>query len=124
MIALAGIVLGTLVACEIALRLPLGRVLATLRHMPAKAARVVGSARISDTWKEKVLPAYAGRILRASLLLLACLLAIAAPVVLAAALTSGGLAAGAASLMQPAPLVLMIGVGAAYVWLRHRSTMG
>lgn len=116
----AALVPGTLVACEIARALPLGRVLGTLRDTPRKAAHVVRSARISDEWKEKVLPAYAGQILKASLLLLACLVAIALPVLLMALLITGSPGAASAALLGPLALVEMIGLGAGYVALRRR----
>lgn len=116
----AAIILGTVLACEVALRLPLGRVLTRLSSTPRKVARIMGSAAISDHWKEKVVPAYAGRIMVASLTLFACLLAIAAPVAGLAALATGSLGAGAAVLMRPLVLVIMIGVGSGYIALRRR----
>lgn len=111
---------GTILACEVALRLPLGTVLETLRDTPRKAARVVGSKRISDEWKEKVLPRYAGQIMKASLLLLACLVAIALPVIVLATLATGSVAAGSAALLRPLVLLEMIVIGAGYVALRRR----
>lgn len=120
MLLYAVLVPGTLVACEIALRLPLGRVLTTLRTTPRKAARVVGSKRISDDWKEKVLPRYAGQIMGASLLLFVCLIAIALPVIILASVVTGSLGAGSAALLKPLVLVEMIVLGAGYVALRRR----
>ncbi len=116
----AAIFAGTLAACEIALRLSLGTVLGQLGGTGRKAVHVLGCAAISDDWKEKVLPVYAWRILKASLALFGCLLAIAAPVVILAALAAGSLAAGSAELMRPLPLAAMIVVGAGHVLLRRR----
>jgi hypothetical protein len=109
----------TLIACEVACRLPLGRVLAILRKTPRKVARVIGSSRISDEWKEKFLPRYACRILSASLLLFACLIAVAAPVLLGAVAVTGSVASGSALLLQPAVLLEMVVSGAGYVMLRR-----
>ncbi len=114
------IAIGTLVACEVALRLPLGRILATLTGSSRRAAEVVGSKRISDTWKERMLPVYARRIMTSSLGLFGCLLLIALPVVAVAAAVTGSLVAGSATLMQPVPLLMMIALGVAYVWMRTK----
>lgn len=116
----AVLVPGTILACEIALRLPLPRVLGTLRHMPGKAARVIRSPRISDDWKEKVLPLYAARIMTASLGLLACLVAIALPVLLLTALVTGGLGSASAALLRLPVLAEMLLLSIAYIFLRRR----
>ena len=110
----------TVLACEIALRLPLVKSLTTLSRTAGRAKTVVTSSAISDTWKERVLPAYAGRILTSSLLLFACLVAIAVPVVIAAALATGSIGAGSAALLEIGPLIVMIAVGVAYISLRRR----
>lgn len=124
MILLAAIAVATVAACEIALRLPLLAALKRLTGTAARALAVVRSPRISDIWKERILPAYAGRILRASLTLLGCLIAIVAPVVILAGLASGSLAAGSAALMRPGPLAVMLVVGAGYLRLRPRRQRG
>jgi len=121
MILLIAVAAATLVACEIALRLPLARTLARLSGAARKAVAVVRSPGISDTWKERSLPAYAGRIMTASVVLFGCLLAIAVPVLAAAALATGSLAAGAAALMRPLVLLEMLVLGIGYVWLRTRA---
>lgn len=120
MISLLAVGAATVVACEIALRTPLLRTLNSLSGSARKAASLLKSKRISDHWKERMLPAYARRILSASLLLFACLVAIAAPVVLAAMLVTGSLEAGSLYLLRPLPLVLMILVGVAWIWGRRR----
>jgi hypothetical protein len=114
----------TLIACEIALRLPIADILGTLTRTPRRIAAVIRSPSISDIRKEKVLPAYAGRMAKASVKLLLCVLAIAAPVVVAATLVTGSLADGAATLMTSASLVVMIVIGAAYVIVRRRISHG
>ncbi len=122
MIPLLAIAVATIVACEVALRSPLIRMLSTLTGSARKAGSVVRSDRISDHWKEKVLLTYALRIMGASLGLLLCLIAIAIPVVLAASVVEGSLAAGSALLLRPLPLVLMIAVGVVWIWGRRRLT--
>lgn len=115
-----GLVLGTIAAVEIAIRLPLGRTLASLKRVSRRSMWVVSSKRISDDWKEKALPAYAGRMFGGSLRLFGILLAIATPVVALAAVTTGSLAEGSAVLLRPLALGLMIAVGIGYVTLRRR----
>ena len=117
-LAYAAVAVATVAACELALRLPLRRVLAALVATPRRIAHVIGAKSISDTWKERVLPAYAGRLMGASLGLLALLLVIAAPVVLAAALATGSAQAGGAFLMNLPVLLLMLAGGSLYVFAR------
>lgn len=54
---------------EVLLRLPLMPALARLLATARQVHRVITSPRISDHWKEKTLVAYAGRLLRYSLLI-------------------------------------------------------
>lgn len=79
MIYLATLVVAV-VAAELLLRLPWQRQLGDLALHARKAARVLLSHRISDTWKERVLLYYARRMLAASLGLAAVLLAVAVAV--------------------------------------------
>ncbi len=65
-------------AVECVLRLPFILLVRTVIVTSAKAVRVVGSRRISDHWKEKVLLAYSGGSLAASLKLAGLLAAVAA----------------------------------------------
>ncbi len=118
MILYAAIAAATILACEIALRLPLGRLVATLNASSRRAVEVVGARAISDHWKERVLPAYAFRILKASIGVFLCLLAIALPVVAIVALVTGSLDTATAALMRLGPLVFMTALGVGYVWLR------
>ena len=117
---LVAVAIATLVACEVALRLPLGRILTTLSGSAKQAMKVLSSKKISDTWKEKMLPVYAGRIMKASLSLFVCLIAIALPVVVIASLVTGSVATGSALLMQPLYLVEMIAIGVVYIWVRAK----
>lgn len=75
----------TVVLCvllvEVVLRLPFFRVLRELEGILRKAMRVVRARSVSDHWKEKVVPAYAGRMFTATLRLAALLLAVGVPAV-------------------------------------------
>lgn len=116
------VAIATVVACEVALRLPLVSTVSKLTGAAKRAMKVVRSPNISDIWKEKMVPIYAGRIMTASLVFFACLVAIALPAVLIASLATGSLAAGSALLMQPLYLLEMVVVGAGYIWLRTKRS--
>jgi hypothetical protein len=116
----AAIGLATLVACEVALRLPIGRILATLLTTTRRVGQVISAKAISDHWKEKVLPAYSGRMMKASIALFLCVLAVAAPVVLAAIVATGSITDGSLALMRPLAMGLMIVLGVAYVFVRKK----
>lgn len=118
------ICVATLVACEIAWRLPLGESLQTLSGTAKRALTVMAAKSISDHWKERILPVYAGRIMKASLLLFACLLAIVLPMVAIVSLATRSLLETGTVLLRPIPLILMVAVGLAYVWLRRKASGG
>ncbi len=90
------VLLAILMSCvgvEIFLRLPIARSTAVMAQGGMHAGRIILSSRISEHWKEKVMPAYAARMARQTLML-ACLFG-----VFAAAL---GLALFAIDAVQPA----------------------
>lgn len=58
---------------EVALASPLARLIQTLAVKGRKSARLLRNRRVSDHWKERILPAYALTMLQASLLILAWL---------------------------------------------------
>ncbi len=58
---------------EVALASPLARLIQTLAVKGRKSARLLRNRRVSDHWKEQILPTYALTMLQASLLILAWL---------------------------------------------------
>lgn len=74
------LVLATLASIEIAERLPLLPLTADFSETSKRAWRVLASTRVSDTWKERALPAYSRRMLLLSLRLLVLLAIAAAPI--------------------------------------------
>ena len=62
---------------EVALASPIRKLIQTLAAQGRKSARLLRSGRVSDHWKEKVLPDYALTMLKASLLILAWLILLA-----------------------------------------------
>jgi len=77
----------TLVCCilavEILLRSSLFKRMKYLIYVCGKASRIIVSKRISDHWKEKVLPEYARRIFKGSLFLFMSLVVILLPFIIA-----------------------------------------
>ncbi|PWE32979.1 hypothetical protein DDZ14_07770 [Maritimibacter sp. 55A14] len=114
----------TVLLVELLLRLPL---LAEARAVAAtarRAAHVVGARGISDHWKEKAVPAYAGRMLRASLMLLVWLglIGLAGTVL---TLLADRLAPGTSgTLLSGGGLALSLIAATAHVLLRQRLVRG
>jgi hypothetical protein len=81
-----------------------------------KVARLIPEKRISDHWKEKMVPAYAFAIMRASLWMLAVLLSVIA-VFLALSLVSDGFLPW---LMSVGGILESLAVAVVYVQVRNR----
>ncbi|MBS0563668.1 MAG: sulfotransferase [Proteobacteria bacterium] len=110
-----------LAASEAFLRLPIMSQIAAVGGHAQKAMRVLRSARISDHWKERVLPAYALRIGTGSVVFFLLLCTALLPVLLAGLLYSGGLVAWAEALMRPLVILVLCVVSLAYIWLRQKA---
>ncbi|PKP73029.1 MAG: hypothetical protein CVT84_15690 [Alphaproteobacteria bacterium HGW-Alphaproteobacteria-6] len=116
------VILAAILASEALWRLPL---MARVREVTAasrKAGRVLASKRISDHWKERVLPAYAWRIGRGSVGFFVLLCLGLLPAALPGLVLPGGLAAWATLLMRPAVIALLCAVSLGYLWIRSRAT--
>jgi hypothetical protein len=116
--------LAAILASEVILRLPFARALHRVSDGSRKAARVLASKRVSDHWKEQVLPAYAWRIGSGSAAFLAMLIAVATPVVIVGLACPGGLVAWLEALMSPVAMLALCAVSVAYLWLRTRRRGG
>jgi hypothetical protein len=88
-----GLLVSSMISSELALRLPLARTFHTMTGIMQAARRVLFSRKVSDTWKEIVLPIYAFRIFRNSLVMLLLLTAILAPIIVASILLSPSVSA-------------------------------
>ncbi len=110
-----------LLASECFLRLPILRQLADVTATARKAMTLLKSSRISDHWKERVLPAYSLRIGKGSVafFLLLCLALL--PVLLAGLIYPGGLWAWTQALMRPMVILVLCAVSLAYIWLRSKT---
>lgn len=83
---------GTAVVVECFMRLPVGGQARIMLDTMRRVTRTLRSPRISDHWKERVLPVYAGRLLKTSVILFVLVCLAIAPMLIA------GLAADAAGL--------------------------
>lgn len=114
------LVAGTVVAAELLVRLPwLDRVRA-LATLLRKIHRVLRSQAISDHWKERVMLAYAGELLRLSSMVCALMLTALAPVLLLAALHVPVMSL----VLDPAGMAVSVAAACTYVTLRRRLKHG
>ncbi|WP_284165766.1 sulfotransferase [Frigidibacter sp. SD6-1] len=115
------VTLAAVLASEALLRLPVIGRIAEVSATAQKAGRVLKSGRISDHWKERILPAYALRIGVGSVtfFLLLCLALL--PVALLGLLYPPGLSAWMAALLRPMAILVLCVVSLGYLWLRTRG---
>lgn len=105
-------------ASEALLRLPVMQQAHGLSQVARKSVATISSKRISDHWKERILPAYSGRMARCSILFFVLLCLAVAPVALVGLAATGGLAQWLELLMTPTAIVLLCGISLAYIYLR------
>lgn len=110
-----------LLASEAFLRLPLVAQLQRMSSSARKSGMVLRSKRISDHWKETILPAYAWRLGKASVTFFVLMCLGLLPVVVLGLLFPGGLHAWGAALMRPMAIVVLCAVSLGYVWLRLKA---
>ncbi len=104
---------------ESLLRLPWWGQFGLMRASARKSMRILRSARISDHWKERALPAYARVMARASVIFLLLLSLGLVPMLALGLLFPGGVSVWTAALMQPLPLAALCAVSLGWlVWRR------
>jgi len=118
------LILAAVLASELLLRLPLPETIRRANGAARKSARLLQSRRISDHWKEKMLPAYAMTIAANSLLFFALLCVVVLPVVLIGFSDPGGMGGWLAALVQPVNIAVLCAVSILYVILRSRLRRG
>lgn len=112
------------VASELLLRLPLMEQAKQLLTVTRKSASTLRSNRISDHWKETVLPAYSIRMAGRSILFFILLCVVALPVALMGLVAPGGFGRWLDMLMQPLPMLLLCGASLAYILARVKLIRG
>lgn len=114
------VLLAGILASEAFLRLPLLPVIRRVTATAQKSGRVLRSGRISDHWKEKILPSYAWVIGKGSVQFFVMLMLALAPVAFLGLVFPGGMAAWAAALMRPLVILALCVVSIGYIWIRLR----
>lgn len=107
---------------ELMLRLPLLRMARSLVTVSQKSMRLLQSKRISDHWKERILPAYSARMARASVGFFALLCLSLVPVMIVGLVHTGGVEDWLRLLMRPLSMLFLCAVSIAYIWMRLRLT--
>ena len=112
------------VASELFLRLPLLAEIRRATGTASKAQALLKSKRISDNWKERMLPYYALVIGRSSVFFFLLLCLALVPVVLIGLTHPGGVVSWLAALMQPLNLIGLCVLSVGYMVVRSRFTRG
>ncbi|MEM9169790.1 MAG: hypothetical protein AAGC56_09055 [Pseudomonadota bacterium] len=120
----AFLIIGTILAVELFLFLPLRQRATALRRLVAKISTTIGSEKISDHWKERVLLVYSGQLFSSSVLLFVFIVLALSPFFVLAAVGSATEIAPMflGFLASLKAIVASMAVGAAYVAVRQRLT--
>jgi len=114
------LVFATLLAVEAFFRLPLGTLVTTLQQLLNKITHTIGTPTISDHWKEKVLPAYAGQLFMLSIKLFVVICLAVSPFFVLGAITAYEGVAFLSFLSTPAALTASTVLAIAYAIVRKR----
>ena len=118
------LVVSAMLASEIFLRLPLMDQFSIIIDAARRSAATVRSRRISDHWKEMILPAYSARMAGHSCYFFLLLCLVALPVAIVSVAAPGGVAHWFEYLMQPFALVTMFASSALYILVRTMTVRG
>jgi hypothetical protein len=116
--------LAAILASEAMVRLPLLSQARSVIDVSGRSMRVLKSPRISDHWKEKVLPAYSARMFRGSVGFFLSLCVALVPVVLIGLVSPGGLEVWMHTLLSPLAIAILCIVSIAYIWVRVKVIRG
>lgn len=121
---LALLVAGSVMASEVLLRLPLMDQVSVIVRTARSSTATLRSKRISDHWKETILPAYSLRMAGRSLLFFLLLCLVALPVALIGMIAPGGMAHWFEVLMRPFALAILCISSILYIFVRTRLARG
>ena len=113
---------GAVVASELFLRLPLIRQVQDVLGTAKRSATTLRSKRISDHWKEVVLPAYSIRIAGKSILFFILLCVAVLPVAAIGLFAPGGLDHWLRLLLRPFAIAVLCICSIFYIFVRTRLT--
>ncbi len=118
------LLVAAILASELFIRLPLGQTIRTASLAAGKSQRLLRSKRISDHWKERMLPRYAMTIGTNSVVFFALLCLAITPVVLVGLTDPAGIKAWLAGLMSAGDLIGLFVLSLGYIALRVRLLRG
>jgi hypothetical protein len=121
---LALLVAGSVMASEVLLRLPLMDQVSVIVRTARSSSAILRSKRISDHWKETVLPAYSLRMAGRSFLFFLLLCLVALPVALVGVVAPGGMGHWFELLMRPFALAILCISSILYILVRTRLARG
>lgn len=121
---LALLVAGAAIASEILLRLPLKQQVSVVVGTARRSAATLRSKRVSDHWKEVVLPVYSVRMAGRSLLFFLLLCLVVLPVMLIGLLAPGGMANWLELLMRPFAILVLCICSILYIVVRTGLARG
>ena len=107
-------------AAELLSRLPFERTVSRMMRCANQASRVIASKRISDHWKERIVPAYAGRMATHTFMLALYFAALAALVALVLLAIDATTPEAGRFLTSAQGLIASFIVATAYYLLRRR----
>lgn len=116
--------IAAIAASELLLRLPVLKQAQGLGEVARKSLATISSKRISDHWKERIVPVYSVRMARCSVLFFLLLCGAMAPVALIGLAAPGGEARWLELLMQPAAIALLCAVSIGYMLVRLKVKRG
>jgi len=118
------LIIAAIAASELLLRLPVLHQVQKITSVTRKSAATIRSNRISDHWKERVLPAYSLHMGGCSILFFLLLCMVALPVILAGFVAPDGMERWLSMLLQPVPILILCASSLLYILARTRLARG
>jgi hypothetical protein len=115
------VVAAGVLASEAFLRLPLIATIKRVTETAQKSGKVLGSKRISDHWKERVLPRYSLIIGKGSIVFFLMLCLALLPVALLGLVYPGGLGVWVEELLRPLVILVLCAVSIGYIMIRSKK---
>lgn len=118
------VALAAVLASEAMLRLPLLSQARSVIDVSSRSMRVLRSKRVSDHWKERILPAYSKRMAIGSIGFFLSLCLALLPVAMLGVVAPGGFDVWLHHLLRPSAIAVLCAVSLAYIWLRLKFSRG
>ncbi|MEZ5654629.1 MAG: hypothetical protein R3E04_01880 [Sphingobium sp.] len=118
------LIIAAIAASELLLRLPVLHQVRKITAVTRKSSATLRSNRISDHWKEMVLPTYSMHMGGCSILFFLLLCVVALPVILVGFVAPNGMRNWLSILMQPVPILILCASSLLYILARTRLSRG